>query len=91
MACREDEAVAVGPQGVGGVVLQEPGPDDKGSRRQAEGGPGVSRIRLFNTVDAECPDGVHAPGEQAVFGLGSGGDKGAQSVVLQVDLRINSP
>ncbi len=56
MAGREDETVAVGPVGAGGVELQVPGEEDGGDVGHAHGHPGMARIGGGDGVQREGAD-----------------------------------
>ena len=58
VAVGEDEAVAVDPLGVGGIVLHELVIEQVGDGRAAERGAGVAGVGLLNSVDGEEAEGV---------------------------------
>ena len=59
---REDEAVPIGPAGVGGVEFQMPGEEDGGGIGHAHRHAGMARLGLLHGVHGERPDGVgHLP------------------------------
>ena len=60
MAAGKDEAVAVRPIGVGGVVAHDTRPQDMGERRQGHGRAGVARIGLAGGVHGQATDDVDA-------------------------------
>ena len=57
---REHEAVAVGPDRVGGVEAQEALPERVGDRRQRHRRPGMARVGLLDRVDRQRADRVDA-------------------------------
>ena len=61
----EDEAVAVVPVGVRGVVLEEAVPEGVGHGRGAHRAAGVSVARLLHRIGGEQAEGVDAEGVQA--------------------------
>ena len=56
----EDEAVAVGPVGMGGVVLEVPGPEHVRHGRHAHRHARMARVGLLHGVDGQEADGVDA-------------------------------
>ena len=56
----EHEAIAVGPGGVSGVVLEEARPEDVRHRRRAHREPGMAGLRLLDGVGGEEADRVDA-------------------------------
>ena len=56
----EDEAIAVGPDRVGGVEAEVALPERVGERGQRHRGSGVPGVRLLDRVDRECADRVDA-------------------------------
>ena len=60
MAGREDEAVAVGPDRVGRIVIQPLLPEAVGHGRQAHRRAGMAGLRLLDRVDRKRADGVDA-------------------------------
>ena len=58
VAVGEDEAVAVDPLGVGGIVLHELVVEQVGDGCAAEGRAGVAGVGLLNGVDGEEAEGV---------------------------------
>ena len=54
----EHEPVAIGPVGLAGCVLEEPGPDDVGHRRRAHRGARVAGVGLLDAVDRQGANGV---------------------------------
>ena len=58
VAVREDEAIAVDPLGVGGIVLHELVVEQIGDGGAAEGCAGVAGVGFFNGVDGEEAEGV---------------------------------
>src|SRR4051794_15919791 len=60
VAGAEDEAVAVGPVGVRGVVLHHARVEQVSERREAHRGPWMTRIGLLDGVDRERPNRVDA-------------------------------
>ncbi len=69
VAGRQDEAVAIGPVGLRGVELQEPGKQDGGHVGHAHRHAGMPRIRLLHGVHGQGPDGVrHIARGNGLFG-----------------------
>ncbi len=66
MARGEHEAVAVGPDRVGGVEAQEPLPERVGDRGERHRRSRMARVRLLDRVDGEGADRVHAEGVDLV-------------------------
>ena len=60
MAVRQDEAVAIRPCRIFGIVAQEVLPKTVGDGRQAHGRTRVSGIRLLYAIDRQGADGVDA-------------------------------
>ena len=58
VAARQDEAVAVRPERIGGIVAEVPGPQQVGHRRLAERRAGVAGFRLLDHVDGEKTQGI---------------------------------
>jgi hypothetical protein len=58
VAGRQDEAVAVGPVGLRGIELQEPGEQHRGDVGHAHRHAGMTGVRLLHGVHGEGPDGV---------------------------------
>ena len=54
----QHESVAVGPEGVGGVVLEEPVPQRIGHRGGAHRGAGMAAVRLLDRVDRKEADRI---------------------------------
>ena len=59
---REDEALAVGPLRIGGVIGEYPGPQDMGQWSQRHGGPLVAGPGGVGAVHREAADDVDGPG-----------------------------
>ncbi len=55
---RQDEAIAIRPVRIGGIVAQVPGPQQVGHRRLAERRSGVAGFRLLDHVDGEKTQGI---------------------------------
>ena len=58
MAGRQDEAVAVGPMGIGGVEFQELGEQHGGDVGRAHRQAGMAGIGLLHRIHAEGADGI---------------------------------
>ncbi len=71
VAGRQHEAVAVGPVGMLGVVLEEPGPQDRGHVRHAHGHARMAGFRLLDRVHGERADGVGEMGWARGHGMAS--------------------
>ncbi len=81
MAARQDKAVSIGPGGIGGVVAEEPGPEDVGGGGQCHRRPGVAglgRLHGIHRQDAHRVDA--APGELGVGCIGIAKDETAIGV-----------
>ena len=64
VAAGEDEPVAVGPVGIGGIVPEEPVPEHVGRGGERHGGARVAGLGCLHRVHGQRPDGVDAaPGE----------------------------
>ena len=57
---RQDEPIAIGPFGVGGIVPEMACPQDVRHRRRAQRHPRMARVRFLDGVDRERPDSVDA-------------------------------
>ena len=60
VAVRKNEAVAIGPDGVGGIVAQKLLPQNIGDRGQAHGRAGMAGVGLLHAVNGQSADGVDA-------------------------------
>jgi hypothetical protein len=60
VACRQHEAVAIGPLRVGGVVLEEARPQDVGHGRRVERQAGVAAVGLLHHVHGQKAQRVYA-------------------------------
>ena len=58
MTIREHEAVAVGPAGIAGIVLQEIPPEHFGDVGHSHRHARMTGVGALNGIHAECPDGV---------------------------------
>ena len=63
---REDEPVAVGPVGLGGVVAHDAGVEHVGQRREGHGRPRMSGVGLLDGVHRQPPDHVDGLGLEVV-------------------------
>ena len=61
---RQDEAVPVGPAGIGGIVPKMAGPEEVAERRQRHGCAGVPGAGSLDRVHRKRPNGVDAQGLQ---------------------------
>src|SRR5216683_6329097 len=62
MPVRQDEAVAIGPDWIGGIVTQELLPQTINHRGQSHGSAGMSGVGLLHRVNRQSADGVDAQG-----------------------------
>ncbi len=72
----EDEAVAVGPDGVLGIEAEELRPERVGGGSEAHDGAGVSGVGFLDGVHPEGADGVDAEFIDVAFVEGDGGGRG---------------
>ncbi len=68
VAVRQNKAVAIGPDRIGGVVTQELLPQAVGYRRQRHGRARMSGVRLLHSIHRQGADGVDAQHVQLLAG-----------------------